>query len=244
MQLTLPNMWHGKGELSVVCNSGTHQLIAGLWGRRNESDTLTAMNKANKNHHLWCARDCTLCLPFYFTESSQSLNEVDAIIWLPPLPSENCGTEKLGCPSSHSWCVTSWDSKCYFDSRVWVLIPINSAFRVKELSMVTSFWGIKLRKMSWSRTIILPGLQNRFESLWVPRFTQEAMETGTRAFCQRVLPLGEFWPWSCLGCLGVQAAGKRAWNSIIDNKNSGGGWGGGGVVYFARTCHFCWLFTL
>lgn len=130
---------------------------------------------------------------------------------------------------------------CYFDFRVWVLIPINSAFRVKELSAVASFWGIKLRKTSWSRTIILPGLQNRFESLWVSRFTQEATERGTKAFCQRVLPSGEFWLWSCLGCLGVQAAGKRAWNSIIDNKNSGGGWGGGREVYFA---HFCWLFTL
>ena len=78
--------------------------------------------------------------------------------------------------------------KCYFDSRVWVLIPISSAFRVKELSVVASFWGTKFRKKSHTRTIVLRGLQNRLGSLWVPRFTQEAMETGTKTLCQRILP--------------------------------------------------------
>ena len=78
--------------------------------------------------------------------------------------------------------------KCYFDSRVWVFIPINSAFRVKELSVVASFWGTKFRKKSHTRTIVLRGLQNRLGSLWVPRFTQEAMETGTKTLCQRILP--------------------------------------------------------
>lgn len=145
MQLTLRHMWHGKGELSVLCNSGTHQLIAGLWGRRNESDRLTTVNNANKKHHLRCARDCTLCLPFYFTESSQSLNEVDAIIWLPPLPSENCGTEKLSRPSSHSWRVTRLGFKTAIfisESESWFLqiLPLEW----KNYLWLQAFEGLNL----------------------------------------------------------------------------------------------------
>ena len=189
MQLTLPHMWHGKGELSVVCNSGTHQLIAGLCGRRNESDMLTTVNNANKNHHLWCAWDCTLCLLFYFTESSQSLHEVNAIIWFPPASLWKLWHREVKLPNfTQLVCNKVGIQKGYFDSRVWVLIPINSAFRVKELSVVASFWGIKFRKKSHNRTIVLWGLQNRLGSLWVPRFTQEAMETGTKTLCQRILP--------------------------------------------------------
>lgn len=36
--------------------------------------------QCQQTHHGWCARGCTLRLQFYFTLSSQSLNEVDAII--------------------------------------------------------------------------------------------------------------------------------------------------------------------
>lgn len=46
----------------------------------NELDTFTTVNDASKDDHPQCARDCTLCLQFYFTESSQLLSEVDADI--------------------------------------------------------------------------------------------------------------------------------------------------------------------